>query len=313
MKSILQGIAIIFTLITSFLGNLYFLKGDLILSAFISCIIVVTLYFLIEQFIKKKSEISKNKFATTSILLWSLYILLSIPISASLIHFLNVEINEKSEIQTISNKKIANLNNMVSYYDTRVTNYLTSFSIEIQTKLYNYKSNKNTNLKTELINKPYETAPSNLDNISSLDPKDIASDMRTAKQILFQRVKDSVTFQNKIYKGKYAKVYDNWSRLQLNIATDELNTLLLQNDKQFTNAFANLTDSITPPFYFEINQDKISLNHPFELWYKFKPYWFLIIVFLFHLLILLPYFIEPVAGKYINTNKNPGSGGGIII
>ena len=107
MKSILQGIAIIFTLITSFLGNLYFLKGDLILSAFISCIIVVILYFLIEQFIKRKSEISKNKFATTSILLWSLYILLSIPISASLIHFLNVEINEKSEIQKISNKKIS--------------------------------------------------------------------------------------------------------------------------------------------------------------------------------------------------------------
>ena len=32
--------------------------------------------------------------------------------------------------------------------------------------------------------------------------------------------------------AEYAKVFDNWSRLQLNIATDELNTLLLQNDKQ---------------------------------------------------------------------------------
>ena len=42
-------------------------------------------------------------------------------------------------------------------------------------------------------------------------------------------------------------------------------------------------------------------------------YGLLIIVFLFNVLILLPYFIEPVAGRYINTNKNPGSGGGIII
>ena len=316
MKSILQGIGIIFTLITSFLGNLYFLKGDIILSAFITSILIIIQYFLIEQFIKRKSEITKNKLATTSILLWSLYILLSIPTSSALIHFLNVEINEKSQIQIISNKKISNLNNMVSYYDTRVNDYLATYVISLQTKLYNYKSNKNQILRNELINKPFETAPTNLDNINILEPKDISNNMKTAKQILFQRIKDTIVYQNQTYIQKYGKVFDNWSRLQLNLATNELNSLLFQNEKQFNNGFRNLTDSsdsLTPPFFYEINQDPISLNLPLELWNKYKPYWFLFIVFLFNILILLPYFIEPVAGKYINTAKNAGSGGGITI
>ena len=107
MKTILQGLAIIFTLIASFLGNLYFLNGDIIISAFISSIIVVVLYFLQETFIKKKATISKNKLSSTSIILWTLYLLLSIPITFALIHALNVELNEKKSIQEIKKHKLS--------------------------------------------------------------------------------------------------------------------------------------------------------------------------------------------------------------
>ena len=62
MKTILQGLAIIFTLIASFLGNLYFLNGDIIISAFISSIIVVVLYLKSSRKTRiSRAQIRKNR------------------------------------------------------------------------------------------------------------------------------------------------------------------------------------------------------------------------------------------------------------
>ena len=117
MKTILQGIGVVFTLLASFLGLMYILKGDVIFSSIVSLVLVVIEFFLIEKFIKSKEEITKNRFSTLSILLWSIYGIIAIPISVFLLHTLNVEIYAKPTIQSVANKKVEDLTKMVSTFN----------------------------------------------------------------------------------------------------------------------------------------------------------------------------------------------------
>jgi hypothetical protein len=315
MKSVLQGIGIIFTLIASFLGNLYFLNGDIIISSFISCIIVVVLYFLQETFIKKKSEISKNKFSSTSIVLWTLYLLLSVPITLSLIHSLNVELNEKKNIQQIAAIKQDDLMNMLKDDTVKHKQYLQTFKGELGSLLIKYKDDKirkisNPGLINKLQNAPYEIPVEFFqDNASNVENQ--VSNSLTKKEGQFNKLRDTIRSRINDYNNKYKTVFSNWSRLQLSIASTEIDKVLNQNHTQIANGFKRLADI---DYQYPYNKQVIEINHPKDLWDKHKPYLLLIVVFLFHILILLPYIIEPVAGRYISTKKvNKPTSGGIQI
>lgn len=311
MKSILQGIGIIFTLIASFLGCLYFLNGDILISAFFTSVIVVILYFLQESFIKKKAEISKNKLSSTSIILWTLYLLLSIPITFALIHALNVELNEKKTIQQIASAKQEDLTKMVEKFNIDYNTYLSRFELQAKVKLQNYKSTKSQQLRDTLEAPPYEAAPSFFE-LQDASAENQALYMK--KALLNKLVKFESAIKDSINAFKYKNVFSNWSRVQLSLASTELDRLLYQNHKNMVENLAQITHGNAPTFLYNYNKEFISINQPKELWIKNKPYGLLIIVFLFHILILLPYIIEPVAGIYIPpTKSNNTSGGGIQL
>jgi len=312
MKTILQGLAIIFTLIASFLGNLYFLNGDIIISAFISSIIVVVLYFLQETFIKKKSIISKNKFSSTSIVLWTLYLLLSIPITFSLIHALNVELNEKEDIQQAAAMKQDDLTNMLKDYSKKYDGYLALFQEKAQTKLYTFQNDrKNKALMAELSAAPYET-PTYFFDDTTVTANQQAVEAKKKKLTHFKIIEDSVNERVVAYNNKYQNVFSTWSRLQISIAAIELNKVLQQNHEQIVNEFKRLAESTYPTYLYPYNKEVIAINHPIDLWNKHKPYLLLVVVFFFHLLILLPYIIEPVAGTYLDAKKSKKAAGGGI-
>ena len=314
MKTILQGLAIIFTLIASFLGNLYFFNGDIIISSFISSVIVVVLYFLQETFIKKKSIISKNKLSSTSIILWSLYVLLSIPITFSLIHALNVEINEKRYIQQSAATKQDNLTDMLNDYSKKYDAYLSLFKEKAQTKLYEFQNNRaNTALIAELSAPPYET-PAYFFEDTTVTAGEQAEAERKKKSTHFKMMEDSLSERVASYNNKYQNVFSSWSRLQLSIAAVELDKALQENHSQIVEEFKRLTETTYPAYQYAYNKEVVNINHPIDLWNKHKPYWLLFVVFLFHLLILLPYIIEPVAGTYLPTKKvNKQESGGISL
>lgn len=311
MKSILQGIGIIFTLIASFLGCLYFLNGDIMISAFITSIIVVVLYFLQETFIKKKATISKNKLSSTSIILWTLYLLLSIPITFSLIHALNVELNEKKNIQQIAAAKQEDLTRMVDKFNAEYNTYLSRYELQAKVKLQNYKSSHDPKLRDTLQTPPYEAAPS----FFELQEASVDTQARYMKKALFNKLdRFELGIKDTINAYKYKTVFSNWSRVQLSLASTELDRLLSQNHKNMVDTLAQVTHGNAPAFQYNYNKETISINQPKELWIKNKPYGLLIIVFLFHILILLPYIIEPVAGRYITPKKgNNTAGGGIQL
>jgi hypothetical protein len=311
MKNILQGIGIVFTLIASFLGLMYTLKGDVLISSLVSLVIIVIEYFLIEKFIKSKSEITKNKFSTLSIVLWSVYIILAIPISIFLLHALNVEINAKSEIQKVANAKINDLTNMSTAYRTTVDKNVTTLSILLDTKLTQYAYG-NYKLGSELKSSPYNISENELDLLDRSNVGTLVSTFTQAKSIKLLSPVDSIDTKNKNFIARYGGVFDGWSRLHLNYAFYELDNLLVDNYQSLVNFDSQNMGFVPTRFTYTYSVEETNMDKPFELFNKHKPYNLILVVLLFHLLILLPYFIEPESGKYIK-NKGTRQGGGLKI
>ena len=134
LKDALQGIGIIFALITSFLGLLYILKGDILISGLISVILVILHGYINRELIKSRDEISKNKLSFKSIFLWVSYAIICLPISLFLVHCLNVEICAKKDIQAMANAKTNLLIEMVESYKDSVKKDLSKLEVDLNTE-----------------------------------------------------------------------------------------------------------------------------------------------------------------------------------
>jgi hypothetical protein len=315
MKNILQGLGVIFTLIATFLGLMYFLKGDIIVSSLVTCVIVVFEFFLIQQFITNKNEISKNRFSVLSIMLWTIYLILAVPMTFALLHALNVEINAKKDIQAVANTKILDLDKMVSVYNTQVDAYLTKKRTDLKTSLSYYAADPSSEKKEALKKPPFNVPSSVLNSVNEGNVNSKSVSLINADQLLFSKiVKDSITPEITYYKEQYGAVFDNWSRLHLNYAFFELDRLLEKNHNRLTNSFKTNAPGQDAGFQFAYTKDQTYINDPLALWSKHKPYYLLLVVIFFHVLILLPYFMEPVSGIYRGaTQKGTVTSGGIEL
>jgi len=307
MKNILQGIGIVFTLIASFLGLMYILKGDVIVSSLVSLVIIVIQYFLIEKFIKSKSEITKNKFSTLSILLWLFYIILSIPTSIFLMHALNVELNAKKEIQKTANSKIADLTNMANVFNAQVEKGHTTLSIDLTNKLTIYAQESNSRHRTltdsVLKAKPYNLSDAEIAAVDNTNIQSTVNNFIGARLLKFKPVIDSVKNNNKNFVTRYSGVFDGWSRLHLNYAFYELDSLLKKNKETLNKVYTKNMEFSADQFSYTYNTDEVNMDKPALLFMKHKPYYLIVVVLLFFVLILLPYIIEPVSGTYIKQAK----------
>ena len=309
MKNILQGIGIVFTLIASFLGLMYTLKGDVLISSLVSLVIIVIEYFLIEKFIQSKSEITKNKFSVLSIVLWSVYALLAIPISIFLLHALNVEINAKSEIKNVANNKIQDLTNMSKSYRKNVDNNVRTLSLDLDNTIRFYSKTLNSTLETKLIDKPFNLSSAQLISAQNGDFEAIVRSFVTAKTKKLGLVADTVEFNNANFINRYGGVFDGWSRLEINYAFYELDDLLKKNYDLFINNDSSQMSFAKDRFKFDYKIEDTNMDKPVLLFNEYKPYYLIFIVLLFHFLILLPYIIEPTGGKYV-SNPSEKKGGG---
>lgn len=318
MKNILQGIGIVFTLITSFLGLLYYLKGDVLVSGLVSSVIVVILYFLIQQFLKNKSEIRKNRFSVLSVILWTIYVVLSIPISFFLIHSLNVEINAKNEIKKIAESKIKSLSEINTYYETKTNEYLSRLKVDLNTYLILYtttplNSIQKNDAEKHLKNSPFNISEKTLKTITSINYINQANNLITAKELLFFGVLDTLKIENKNFIAKYNSTFINWSRLKLNFAFYELDNIRFKNLNALKTAYEKNTNTKND-FTYNYSKEQGLMDNPLELWKKHSPYYLIIVVLLFNLLLLLPYFLEPVSGVYMKkTDLKNNMKGGIEI
>jgi hypothetical protein len=312
MKTILQGIGVVATLIASFLGLMYILKGDVIISAVVSLVLVVIEFFLIEKFIKSKAEITKNRFSTLSVLLWSIYLILAIPISIFLLHALTVEIYAKPNVQSIANKKIDDLTKMVSAFNTAKEASFESFSVELNNKLTQYAYDKKNILKETLKGQPYKMSDEELGNLNKENIIETVTFSIDARKIKLVPVVDTVVKTNQKFLNSYRNVFDKWSHFQINYAFYELDNLLKKNKETLINGYKkHIVFPMATSFEYTYTQEETNLTNPLILFGIYKPYLLFFAVLFFHLLILLPYLLTSTAGIY--PPRGNGQGGGIEI
>ena len=309
MKTILQGIGVVFTLLASFLGLMYILKGDVIFSAVVSLVLVVIEFFLIEKFIKSKGEITKNKFSTLSILLWSFYGIIAIPTSIFLMHTLTVEIYAKPNVQSVANKKIEDLTKMVSTFNAAKDASYLSFSIVLSNKLTRYAYDKKSVYRDTLKVLPYKMSEEELNNLNKNNIIQTVDNSIMARKMKLLVVVDSVVKTNTKFLKKYKNVFDKWSHFQINYAFYELDELLNKNKEILTNGYKkHIVFPGATAFEYRYTQDETNLTNPLVLFGIYKPYLLFIAVLFFHFLILLPYFLTDAGGRYV-TPRVPKEGG----
>lgn len=315
MKTILQGIGVVSTLVASIFGLMYILKGDIMISLVVSLVLVVIEFFLIEKFIKSKEEITKNRFSTLSVLLWSFYIILAIPLSIFLLHALNVEIYAKPNVQSVANKKIDDLSKMVSAFNTAKESSYQSFSVALSNELTKYAYDKSSAGKTILTGLPYKMSDEELSNLNRENIDQTVNSSIDARKMKLAPVMDSVEKRNKNFLKSYKKVFDNWAYFQINYAFYELDNLLKKNKDALLNGYKrNVVFPGAVEFDYSYTQEETNLDKPLALFSAYKPYMLFLAVLFFHFLILLPYFLTNTVGRYATPNpKGPKTGGGIEI
>ena len=308
LKDALQGIGLLFALITSFLGLMYILKGDVLISGLISVVLVVLLVFLSGETIKSRDEISKNKFSFKSIFLWVSYAILCLPMSFLLIHCLNVEIYAKKDIQAMANAKTNSLSEMGESYKDSVKKDLSNLEAKLGGEfLFLTAGPDNEDSKNIIISKlvapPFNIKPEILNNVTSENYETQIQNLINARKKKSLAVLNLVVQKkNKLFFSKYGDVFNDWNRLQLNYAFYELDTMLSSNYKLLRDGFNNTRFDENAAFTFKLTPDQGIMNKPAELWAKYHPYYLLLVALIFNVILLLPYFIY--SGRMIYNNNS---------
>ncbi len=302
MSSILQTIGTVFALISSFLGALYWLGGDLILSGFISAVLVIVLYFIVDQLVRRKVEVRKQRFGPVALVLWAGYALVSLPLSLLLLHSLNVEIFHRTEVQQAAAAKTAALDGMTQAYKAQVEAELDELQMQLVLLLRPYAANKaDTAAAGTLMRPPFRLSPGILAN---LDPGTVQQDAqlwRSARQAVFDKAQVAATDRAKAYRKDKEQVFTDWHRLKVPLAYAELDTLVATNLRELQASYAANTATPDAPFPYSLPQVPMLMAEPLALWRRTTPYALLLAVVAFHALLLLPFLLEKGAGSYIVT------------
>jgi len=303
MIKILQGIGAVFALVTAFFGMMYILGGDILLSALVSLVLTTLLFFLVEQLVQRKVEVTKQRFSIASLFLWISYILISIPLSLLLLHSLNVEIYHRQDIQAAAASKEKALNGMLAAYQTEVDDQLVMFQAAIGPLLHKYATDPGSELS--LTKPPFAITQATLDAITLADVPLVVSLSTSARSTLFSMPDADIKTRNAQYVASYGKVFTNWERLKVPIAYSELDSLLAKNLRELQATFNKHKFDPSSNFTYSLPSATVLMDKPLALWVRHRPYPLLLAVVFFHVLLLLPFILKARPGVYDTNEEQP--------
>jgi hypothetical protein len=324
MQIILQFIGLFLLLILSFFGGNYLLNGDTIISGTLSLILVISIYFLIEFLKKRKVQITKSSFSATSILLWGIFAVFSVPIAVLILHALNVEMNAKRDLQAYSKAIVAKNQDVINLFQSENQQYIEETYLIAINALDVYVNTTNQAKKDSIKQALGEDrfGISDFSTMNKMNYKNSANALQSALEIRSQAVLDSVQDRSKSVLNSSVYLVDNWSRLRVVGAIAELENMLEKNINQLnrflvvenfkrdvftTNSELNsevLSIQVDDNNRLSITKSTIQLSSLRGLWSAYTPYWLLIPVLIVLFLLLIPYFLEKTAGVYINSDSN---------
>jgi hypothetical protein len=307
MSKILQSIGAVFALVTAFLGMMYILGGDLLLSALVSLVLTTLLFFLVEQLVQRKVEVTKQRFSIASLFLWIAYVLISIPLSLLLLHSLNVEIYHRQDIQAAATSKENALYGMLASYNAKADDQVTKFALRIRPLLEQYATapRLNTFYKDSLASPPFGIKPATLESVTTDNVTLVIGLIKSAKSTRFSMPEVAVKTRNANYVTSYGKVFTNWERLKVPIAYSELDSLLAKNRGELEATFNEHKFDPNSSFSYPLPSATVLMDKPMALWARHRPYPLLLAVVFFHVLLLLPFILKARPGVYDTKEEQP--------
>jgi hypothetical protein len=298
-----QGLGLLLTLIGSFIGGIYMFNGEWLYAFPLSVFFVVALYYLVIFFCKEKENRRRKGYPKIFYYLFGAYGLLAMILSFFVLHFFNVEINEKEEIQASAYRKIETLKGIYTSYDDQYQQFLVALETTMNYELTQLSSDPSKSIATKarLGQSPYNLDGSDVDRI--VNSPDISQQIKTilaSRSLEFNLHKKAVLSKNSTiqvstfedYIKKQEKIISTWDRFSVASSLSELNGRITE-DYDALNVY--LTGQTNNQYSISLNngldRDETLIAQPTTLASKHMGPASLLFLIFFNVLILLPYFL----------------------
>ena len=288
--SLSQYLGLIAMMSCLFLGMTYWTDGNLIASVPVTVILAAVIFILINYFIKEKVVITRGGYRTSTILLFFIYLALSIPVSVICLHAVNVEVFEKDNIQKIGKTRIACLNMMEEVYNEKKDSIMIDWTAELNNNISTYLTTKSAGSKAILESEPYSLP---IEDLDASNKSRMISEWTNQMNRSFDDGFNSIHEKSAQIISKSNKALKNWDRFNVNNQFNKLDNHVITAKKEMDVAFIDITRRDMNLNISSYIKEKPLLTQPIGLFKKhLNPISFVFII-LIQLLILLPYFLTP--------------------
>jgi hypothetical protein len=292
---LIQALGLGVTLLSSFYGGVYLFGGHWEYAFPVSIICVVALYYLVIHFCQAKEARRKKGYQPLFYYLFGAYGVLSIFLSFLVLHFYNVEINEKDEIQKIGMNKLYGLKSVYKNFDEEADSLFVTMSSVVLADI-NESINHGTPLK-DFSEAPYELNSDAIERLKAAASVNKLSDalgqiMGQRRNRLSAKKVNLLGQTDEEYFGQNELYIKNWNRLRITATLNDLDQRIINDYKQLNGELEKVsggTYSITVSTS-EFLKNSL-LNEPLNLAGKHMGIMTFIVLLFFQLLILLPYFL----------------------
>jgi hypothetical protein len=289
---LLQGLGLLVALLASFVGGLYMFNGNILYAMPISLVLVVAMFYLVSYFMKEKANRKKKGYSTMFYYLLVLYAVLGSVVSFFVLHFVNVELNEKEEIRALSAKKLKGIEAIYAEYNQQYMEFcdLMRTDIILKTSTSNLiQANRGIlngapyNLDDNMLN-VIESRSSKVDAINQMKIQPMMNDFAEAETKLLSNKSDFFESCNNAIEG--------WSRMKIARVFNELDQRITADydvlNQKLQSVSTGQAQLITDqkPYLEDAMMDK-----PLQLAVKHLGLLAFVVLVIFQLLILLPYFL----------------------
>jgi len=289
----------------NFLGLLYLLEGNIPFSIAGSLLLTVIYFFLIQLLVDSKELMFKNRFLHATSLFWLFYLGLAVVSGSLLSHFINVEFNVKSEIQSSAYQKLEVVSKLVTKYDSISTVAVEDYENNLKIKLEEFVRIGNQNLKDDLVNPPYNLKIESLANRNNINTSRIVNAQLEFLHLIIER---NVTYLDSNVRSmniKYENVFKNWERLDLMDTYANLNDYVDKNIvliNEMIQALPVETEKLAPAY----DKSALPLSSPSELNKQYKPNYTIpiIVILIIHFFLILPFYVKEVRTYVRNKPKS---------
>ncbi|NBO86600.1 MAG: hypothetical protein EBV00_00325 [Burkholderiaceae bacterium] len=293
-----QAIGLLITLIGTFLGAFYWLKGSIIFASLIAVFSVGIMYFFVNQFCRAKAQRGRTGYPNKILLMFVLYGVISIVVSLMVLHCYNVEVLEKEEIKKQGQMKVNGLKQIYDNFKLKSTNWIEDYHLELETTIKELQQGRSVTANTQKL----EKTPFNFEAKEIQEWKTgsrgagLTTLINEHKKVYQKSINDSYTNRlggDTTYFNRNQDVFTRWNRLALFNAIIDLDQRIVE-DYQFLNAkIANFTQNEITKLDVNIESmtQPLEISNPTALAQKHKGLSTIFIVLGFQLLILLPFLL----------------------